>query len=409
MTTTDPTFAAPSPAQPRSGAPARAGTRDPRLDFFRGLAMFIILIAHTPGNAWAIWIPARFGFSDATEIFVFCSGMASAIAFGTTFARKGWLVGLGRTLFRIWQVYWAHIGLFFFIAMLVAVFDGLGEFGKSYIGGLNLWPFFNDPIPQIIGLFSLSYVPNYFDILPMYLVILALMPGFIGLARISLPLAFGASVALWVATNLGLLPLPAEPWSDRQWFFNPFGWQLIFFTGFSLMSGWLPAPPVSRFLVWASIAFLILTMPLSSPHGYAFVKSLSGPAADWVRGVARGLDWGRDKTEFGVLRYLHFLALAYLAWIAAGARGARLRPSGSDGLAAAWRWLVTVTTKVGQQSLAIFVFSMVYARILGFLLDRLGASPAHILAMNLIGFATLIGVAYGVAWFKAAPWRKRAH
>ncbi|MEM9096562.1 MAG: OpgC domain-containing protein, partial [Pseudomonadota bacterium] len=50
--------------------------RDLRLDFFRGLAMFIILLAHTPGNTWTLWIPARFGFSDATEIFVFCSGMA---------------------------------------------------------------------------------------------------------------------------------------------------------------------------------------------------------------------------------------------------------------------------------------------------------------------------------------------
>ena len=46
--------------------------RDPRLDFYRGIAMFIILLAHTPGNWWTLWIPARFGFSDATEIFVFC-------------------------------------------------------------------------------------------------------------------------------------------------------------------------------------------------------------------------------------------------------------------------------------------------------------------------------------------------
>ena len=29
------------------------GPRDPRLDVFRGVGMFIILIAHIPGNAWA--------------------------------------------------------------------------------------------------------------------------------------------------------------------------------------------------------------------------------------------------------------------------------------------------------------------------------------------------------------------
>ena len=55
--------------------------------------MWIILIAHIPGNPWTLWIPARFGFSDATEIFVFCSGMASALAFGTIFRRAGWLLG----------------------------------------------------------------------------------------------------------------------------------------------------------------------------------------------------------------------------------------------------------------------------------------------------------------------------
>ena len=66
--------------------------RDPRLDFFRGLGMFIILIAHIPWNSWTDWIPARFGFSDAADLFVFCSGMASALAFGRVFAEQGWLM-----------------------------------------------------------------------------------------------------------------------------------------------------------------------------------------------------------------------------------------------------------------------------------------------------------------------------
>ena len=56
--------------------------RDPRLDFFRGLGMFIIFFAHTPGNIVKQFIPARFGPSDATEVFIFCSGLASALAFG---------------------------------------------------------------------------------------------------------------------------------------------------------------------------------------------------------------------------------------------------------------------------------------------------------------------------------------
>ena len=67
------------PAAPSSATAGRS-RRDPRLDFFRGIGMLIILSAHIPDNQWILWIPARFGFSDATEMFVFLSGMASASA-----------------------------------------------------------------------------------------------------------------------------------------------------------------------------------------------------------------------------------------------------------------------------------------------------------------------------------------
>src|SRR3546814_8321500 len=68
----DQSMAIPARATPRSRQP---GVRDPRLDFFRGVAMLIIFVAHVPDNPWAGFIPARFGWSDATEMFVFCSGL----------------------------------------------------------------------------------------------------------------------------------------------------------------------------------------------------------------------------------------------------------------------------------------------------------------------------------------------
>ena len=122
--------------------------------------MFIILLAHTPKNWWSSWIPARFGFSDATEIFVFCSGMASAIAFGSTFLRKGWFTGTMRILYRVWQVYWAHISLFFFVAMTLAFIDSTDLYKKSYIGSLNLKHFFNNPSDNIVGLIHANLCPQ---------------------------------------------------------------------------------------------------------------------------------------------------------------------------------------------------------------------------------------------------------
>lgn len=360
------------PVAASSAAPA-VRVRDPRLDFYRGIAMFIILIAHIPNDPWARWIPARFGFSDATEIFVFCSGMASAIAFGGAFVRKGWWMGTARVAFRIWQVYWAHIGLFFFVAMSMAALDQSGLFDKTYINSLNLQHFFKDPASQMVGIFTLTYVPNYFDILPMYLVVLALMPIFVGLQqKLGFWAAALASVALWAVAQTGMLALPAEPWSAREWFFNPFGWQLLFFTGFAFMRGWIPAPPVSKTLIWISALFLVLSAPFGSWKVFLWVDAWNGDIADQIRKVwplTKGL---RDKTEFGLFRYMHFLALGYLGWAVAGDKGVRLIATGTGALAQVWQIILTLITKVGQQSLAVFVFSMAAARLIGVALDQTG-------------------------------------
>ena len=390
----------------RADAPGRPATggvrlRDPRLDFFRGIAMFIIFIAHVPGNRFTGWIPARFGFSDATEIFVFASGMASAIAFGTVFDRAGWRLGTVRVGFRVWQVYWAHIGLFLACATFLAALDQTGAFDKVYIGTLNLWKFFrDDPGPLLVGLMTLTYVPNYFDILPMYLAILAMIPVIMGLARIHPGMAGIAVICVWAlaqgrAWSWGGINLPAEPWSDRRWFFNPFGWQLAFFTGFAFMRGWLPAPPVRSWLVLLAALIVVANLPLSDVGIREFGQS-------WAR------TWRADngllvsKSDFGILRYVHFLALAYLAWAAAGPGGRALI---SAGMPRVWRRVVMIVSKVGQQSLAVFLFSMFWARVTGLGLDIAGRSAPTTVIANALGFVLIVAVAYFVAWIKGQPWR----
>jgi hypothetical protein len=368
--------------------------RDPRLDFFRGVGMFIILIAHITNNPWTLWIPARFGFSDATEMFVFCSGMASAIAFGGVFARAGWAMGALRIAHRIWQVYWVHLGVFFVTLVLMLALNLTGVFPRDEVGALNLYPFLNNTGPNLIGLLTLTYVPNYFDILPMYLVILALIPVMMALARIDVRLAMVASVVLWMAATAGL-NIPAELWftkpSDRTWFFNPFAWQLVFFTGFALMSGWIPAPPVRRGLVWAAVAFVVLSVP------FAWGKIISH--VELIRDLRQAEAFLIDKTDFGLLRFIHFLALAYVAWVAVGPGGVRLRQGGWVGAA------IALISRVGQQSLAVFAASMVMARVLGALLNLAGNGPLAALAVNLAGFVAIIGIARLTAHIKGQPWK----
>ena len=373
--------------------PAR--TRDPRLDVFRGLGMFIILIAHITDNPWTLWIPARFGFSDATEMFVFCSGMASAIAFGGVFARAGWVLGTARILHRVWQVYWVHIGVFLATLTLMLGLNATGIFRTDLVAALNLKIFLDTAQVNLIGLLTLTYVPNYFDILPMYLVILAMIPVAMALARADRRLPMAVSAVLWLAAGLLPLTLPAQLWfpagSERPWFFNPFAWQLVFFTGFGLMAGWLPAPPVRRDLVWLAVAVVVVSVPFAWYRAIDALPFVQHWRADWPALY--------DKSSFGILRYGHFLALAYLAWIAAGPAGARLRKPGP------WQPLVRLLEQVGQQSLAVFATSMVMARALGAVLELAGRGMLATLVVNLVGFAVLIAVARTVGWFKSHPWK----
>lgn len=404
--------------------------RELRLDVARGLALLIIFVAHVPDNAWNRWIPARWGFSDATEIFVFCSGMASAIVFGGTFARAGWALGTARVAFRVWQIYWAHIGLFLALFVLLAFVDASGmNPGRHYVGSLNLWKILDEPAQALLGIATLRWVPNYLDILPMYLVILAMVPIAVALARISPRLALAVSALVWVLAQgsimgaLGLgayqLRLPAEPWSDRTWFFNPFGWQLIFFCGFAFLRGWLPKPPVTPVLVWSAVAVLVAGLALSTvglriweidivKAAYisftGCVESGFGacnPVFDWRQSHA--LWW--DKTDLSMLHIVHFLALAYLAFVVAGPDGARLRPSGTG------RWdrvrdtAVEVTVVVGRQSLAVFVFAMALSQVAGLVLDLAGRGSGTVALVNLGGLALIVLCALVVGWFRSQPWR----
>jgi hypothetical protein len=256
-----------------------------------------------------------------------------------------------------------------------------------------LAPFFDDTAPQLVGLFTLTYVPNYFDILPMYIVILMMVPIVMALQRVHLYAAIGFCVGLYAAAWILDLSFPAEPWSDRRWFFNPLCWQLLFFTGFMLARGWIKPPPFTPRLLTAAAVFVLALIPLSRWQIYTQLPALEA-VHDWLwmSGHDQG---GISKTNHHPLRYLHILALAYLAvWLVQGREQALL----------AWPWRIVV--KVGQQALATFLTSMALAWILTIALDQLGRDPLTVAAVNLIGLGAVVAVAYTVGWYKSEPWRR---
>src|SRR6516162_8153336 len=69
-------------------SPLPSGGRDLRLDLFRGVALWLIFLDHIPQNVVNWFTIRNYGFSDATEIFIFISGYTAAFVYGR--AMRAW-------------------------------------------------------------------------------------------------------------------------------------------------------------------------------------------------------------------------------------------------------------------------------------------------------------------------------
>jgi hypothetical protein len=148
-------------------------------------------------------------------------------------------------------------------------------------------------------------------------------------------------------------------------------------------------PLDSKPLLWGSIALLVIGLAISLPIVFTHVM--------WIDELRVWIMEHSDKTNLDLLQYAHFLASAYVAVVILKGRETIL-------LAPPLRPFV----KCGQQALAVFLSGMVLSHIGGMVFDHLGTDAAVQLAVNGVSFALLFTIAYGVAWFKGTPWKRRA-
>jgi polyhydroxybutyrate depolymerase len=64
--------------------------------------------------------------------------------------------------------------------------------------------------------------------------------------------------------------------------------------------------------------------------------------------------------------------------------------------------------KCGQQALSIFTSGMALSYAGSMIFDHAGTGALAQILVNGLSFAALFAIAHGVAWFKAAPWKRRA-
>ena len=156
-------------------AAAVATERDLRLDLFRGVALWLIFLDHIPENIMNWFTIRNYGFTDATEIFIFISGYTAAFVYGRAMRERGFLIASARILRRAWQIYVAHIFLFTIfmaeIAYVAATFDN-----PLYAEEMNILDFLKQPDVTIFQALLLKFKPVNMDVLPLYIVLLLLFP-----------------------------------------------------------------------------------------------------------------------------------------------------------------------------------------------------------------------------------------
>jgi len=356
------------------------GTRDLRVDFFRGLALWWIYTDHIPGDALSHVSLQNFAMCDATEIFVLLAGYGGGLAYGMEMNRQGYLYAAADVMRRAWTLYIAHIFLFVIYTAQVA-YSAEALDRAYYLDETKLDVLANAPYEAMLQALLLRFQPSLLNILPLYVMLLLIFAVALSLLRRPV-LLLGASFVLYAATRA--TGLNFQTWiAGEVWYFNPFAWQFLFMIGAVLSY----APPRWPRVRWPfdALSVAVLTAGLV----VIWVIDLHPRILAAMPGLVIRYVITEDKTGLHPFRLLSILALTWLV--------ARTVPRG-----AAWleSRLAAPLVLMGQNSLPVFCFGIFF----GFM-ARLGLEYDDGWSMqagvNLCGAAAMVAVAALSAWYRA--------
>lgn len=346
------------------------------IDFWRGAVLIAILIDHIPGSPLESLTPRNYGLSDSAEAFVFISGVSVGMVYGPRARSRGFAAVASTCFKRAAKLYGVHLALtigaliiFGLAFWLSGAADLIEAHGRAYV--------FGAPAAGLTGVAVLSHQLGYFNILPLYIVLMLWAPLALALAMRDARLALALSVGVYVASRALGLHLPSWP-EPGQWFFNPFAWQLVFTLGLVAAIVWRNAPPrPDPGLVTASVALLAAA---------ALIATSAGGTAPGLRDAFFSrLDVA--KQDLGLARLVHFAALAYLVSVAPQLK--RIVASGPG----------QAVQALGRNSLAVFASGCVISALAQASLGAMrphssaGIEQASALAYTVTGIAALFAIA----------------
>jgi len=356
--------------------------RDLRLDLFRGIALWLIFLDHIPSNAVS-WITIRnYGFSDATEIFVFISGYTAAFVYGRAMLEHGFIVAGARVLKRAWQIYIAHV--FLFVIYLAEISYVASSFNNPLFSEeMGVLDFLKNPDVTIFEALILKFKPVNMDVLPLYIVLLLWFAPMLWLLLRAPSFALAASAAVYALTWWFDWSIPAYP--HGNWVFNPFAWQLLFvfgawcaLGGAQRLARWINSPVIFGLAVAYLLFAFGIAMTWYFPRLGAFVPNFVSEAIYPI-----------DKPNLDVLRILHFLSLAVITvWFV---------PRGWPVLKSPVFWPAIVC---GQHSLETFCLGVFLAFAGHFVFTEVSNRLLMHVIVSVAGIVIMVAVAALVSWYR---------
>lgn len=278
------------------------GKRVDAIDFWRGFALLTIFIDHVPENLFQHVTFRNIGFSDAAELFVFLSGVSVALAYGSRFFKGETWAAVRAVFRRAFTLYWVQALTSLLIIGLLAAAAGWWD-NDDLVEDPDRDLVVSSPVKGIAAMLMMLHQLGNVNILPMYIVMLLMTPALLLLARRSDWLMLAASAGLYAVTRVFELNMPTWP-LEGSWYFNPLAWQFLFaigiFVGRRVKTGGIG---YNRHLYVLCLA-IVVGAAFAVTDGFHLFPGL------WVDQLYDVLD--HDKSNLGLARLVHFLAISYV-------------------------------------------------------------------------------------------------
>lgn len=363
---------------------------DPRLSLLFGIAAWFLFLDHIPHNAVSALTLRNFGFSGATDLFVFVGGYTAATLYGKMMLERGFVVTATRIFRRVWQLYAAYVVLFVIYIDLIG-YVARQSAAPELIHEFNVAGILGHTIRTLIYGLLLQAKPLNLDVLQLFIVMMAFFP-IVLLGMLRRPnLTAAGSIALYLAAGKFDWNLSSYP--DGHWHFNPFSWQLLFVLGawFALGSArqmrairLLQDSPILRMMALLYLLFaLIVTLAGTLPQ-------LAGIVPDALLHFILPI----ENEDLAPYRVLHLLALAFLfSFVVPKDWRGFQRPA------------LQPIVKCGEEWLPVFCAGVFLSFAGHFILITGPNSVAMHFLVSFAGIAIMVGVAYYASWSKRQDYK----